>query len=39
MGGQAYFVAAGMSVLAVLAAWWSLQLRPAHSHIETPSHV
>jgi PPP family 3-phenylpropionic acid transporter len=34
MGGQAYFVAAGMSLVAVLAAWWSLQLRPAHTRPE-----
>lgn len=38
MGGQAYFVAAGMALLAVLAAWWSLQLRPAHSRSESPAH-
>ncbi|RYE10840.1 MAG: MFS transporter [Hyphomicrobiales bacterium] len=34
MGGQAYFVAAGMAVLGVLAAWWSLLLKPAHGHTD-----
>jgi PPP family 3-phenylpropionic acid transporter len=31
MGGGAYFVASGMALVAVLLAWWSLMLRPAHS--------
>jgi PPP family 3-phenylpropionic acid transporter len=39
MGGQAYFVAAGMAIVAVIAAWWSLRLRPAHSRSEGPLHV
>lgn len=34
IGGQAYFVAAGMALLGAGAAWWSLQLRPAHSRQE-----
>ena len=29
MGGGAYFVAAGMALVAVLLAWWSLILRPS----------
>ncbi len=36
MGGQAYFVAAGMALLAVLAAWWSMLLRPVHGHPPAP---
>ena len=39
MGAGAYFVAAGMSAVAVLAAWWSLQLRPAHDRHEDVAHV
>lgn len=35
MGGGAYFVAAGMALVAALLAWWSLILRPSHSHQET----
>ena len=31
MGGQAYFVAAGMALLGAAAAWWSMALRPAHA--------
>jgi PPP family 3-phenylpropionic acid transporter len=34
MGGQAYFVAAGMALLGAGAAWWSMTLRPAHSRAE-----
>jgi PPP family 3-phenylpropionic acid transporter len=30
MGGEAYYVAAGMATIAGLAAWWSMLLRPAH---------
>jgi PPP family 3-phenylpropionic acid transporter len=30
MGGEAYFVASGMALVAVIAAWVSLTLRPAH---------
>jgi PPP family 3-phenylpropionic acid transporter len=32
IGGGAYFVASGMAVVAVMLAWWSLILRPAHEH-------
>ena len=34
IGGQAYFVAAGMALVGAGAAWWSLILRPAHSRHE-----
>ena len=34
MGGGAYFVAAGMALVAALLAWWSLLLRPSHSRQE-----
>ncbi len=32
MGGQTYFVAAGMALAGAGAAWWSLRLMPAHAH-------
>jgi hypothetical protein len=34
MGGGAYFVASGMTLVAALLAWWSLMLRPSHSRQE-----
>jgi PPP family 3-phenylpropionic acid transporter len=37
MGAGAYFVAAGMTLVAVLLTWWSLLLRPSHSS-QDPSH-
>ena len=30
IGGQTYFIAAGLALACSGAAWWSLQLRPAH---------
>lgn len=33
MGGQAFFVASGLSALAVVAVWASLRLRPAHAAV------
>jgi PPP family 3-phenylpropionic acid transporter len=39
LGGGAYFVAGGMAAVAALAAWWSLQLRPAHSRNEGLAHA
>ncbi len=39
MGGGAYFVAAGMALVAAIAAWWSLQLKPAHDRHAEPRHV
>jgi MFS transporter, PPP family, 3-phenylpropionic acid transporter len=36
MGGGAYFVASGMSLVAALLAWWSLMLRPSHSRQDVP---
>jgi PPP family 3-phenylpropionic acid transporter len=39
MGGQAYFVAAGMALAGAGTAWWSLLLRPAHSRGEGPAHA
>jgi PPP family 3-phenylpropionic acid transporter len=38
MGGGAYFVAAGMALVAALLAWWSMLLRPAHTRQDHP-HV
>jgi PPP family 3-phenylpropionic acid transporter len=38
MGGGAYFVAAGMALVAALLAWGSLLLRPSHGRPE-PQHV
>ena len=34
MGGGAYFVAAGMALVAALLAWWSMLLRPSHTRQE-----
>jgi PPP family 3-phenylpropionic acid transporter len=34
MGAGAYFVAAGMAVVASLLTWWSLLLRPAHARLD-----
>ena len=39
MGGGAYFVAGAMALAGAGAAWWSLILRPAHSHSETLAHA
>ena len=39
MGGQAYFVAAGMSLAATGLAWWSLVLRPTHSRTDSLAHA
>lgn len=38
MGGQAYFVAAAMTLVAVGAAWLSRILRPVHSRVEASTH-
>jgi PPP family 3-phenylpropionic acid transporter len=32
IGGQTYFASAVLALLAASAAWWSLILRPAHTH-------
>jgi PPP family 3-phenylpropionic acid transporter len=34
IGGGAYFVAAGMTLVAALLAWWSVLLRPSHDRSE-----
>ena len=39
VGGGAYYVAGGMALVAALAAWWSLILKPVHSRHEGPAHA